>query len=102
MLYYGKFNTGGYLVTNLLERGKRPHISSVGVVYYGRRIERWYYNKLSEAELEARSWVQKSGEQYRRDYALNTMTVGTDFPDYSIEGIPVIINPSLPDYPRGI
>lgn len=102
MLYHGKINTGGYLVNNLLERGGRPHIPSVAVVYYGRGIERWYYNKLSEAELETKNWVQKSGEQYRREYALNTMTVGSDFPDYSVEGIPIIINPSLPDYPRGI
>lgn len=102
MLYYGKFNTGGYIVTNLLERGGRPHIPSVGVVHHGRVMQRWYFYKLSEAELRTRNWVQKSGETYHREYAINTLTVDSDFPDYSVEGIPIIINPSLPDYPRGI
>ena len=48
MLYYTKINTGGYLITNLVAGGHRPHIPTVAVVYGFRDIVRWYYNKFSE------------------------------------------------------
>jgi hypothetical protein len=101
MLYHTKINTGGYLITNLVAGGHRPHISTVAVVYGFRDIVRWYYNKFSEPHKGA--WVQNStGEQYFNDYNINNVTRAKVFPDYSEEGIPVAVNPSLPDYPRGI